>query len=172
MPPQNQIIPLIARDGSVLPVLKKAAPPIPQNIIADANKQFRREHKVRVRNARFTEEYNCRGLTFAAKLGWFDQVRTMLACHHYNKVGVLSNFDIDEFDLVIDVVRGDIVVYFDGSGTNVTHTGVVWSKKKTNGKLYLTVMSKWGSTSEYFHRHDRVPLGYGKSIEVWTDREI
>jgi hypothetical protein len=162
----------IARDGNTFEFIRKKVPPIHPSVIAAENVKYIREFGVRVRNARFTEEYNCHGLTFAAKLGWFDQVRSMLASHGYKKVSECLNFDIDSFPSNLDLVRGDIVVYYHLREDNVTHTGVVWSKRVRNGKLELTILSKWGNVSEYFHRHDKVPIGYGRSIEIWTDRDI
>ena len=175
MPPaQTAFIPyhFTARDGSLFIFAKKIAPQIPPQQIKDVNKIYKRDLNVRVRNARYTNEYNCHGLTFAAKLGWFDDVRRMLGCHSYIKVGSVINYDVDHFNPNTDVTRGDIVVYYDGNQANVTHTGIVWSKRTSKGKLYVTVLSKWGGYSEYFHRHDKVPIGYGKSVEVWTDRKI
>lgn len=77
MPPPN-VFPIVTRSGTVLGFEKKTAPPIPLADVVAFNREFRREFKVRVRNARYTNEYNCHGLTFAAKLGWFYDVRTML----------------------------------------------------------------------------------------------
>ncbi len=136
------------------------------------NAIYKRELGVRVRSAKYTNEYNCHGLTFAAKLGWFEDVRHMLVCHQYEKIGECINFDIDKITTSHEIVRGDVIVYYLGSESNVTHTGVIWSKRTVSGKIELTVLSKWGSQSEYFHRHDKVPVGYGKSIEIWTDRSM
>lgn len=162
----------IARDGRPFCFLRKSAPPLPQAMINQQNKIYKRTLGVRVRNARFTEEYNCHGLTFAAKLGWFDDVRNMLNSHGYTKIGSCVNFEVDNLMLEHPVVRGDIILYFLGNEDNVTHTGIIWNKKRRSSKLELTILSKWGNVSEYFHRHDKVPNGYGKSVEIWTDREI
>ena len=163
----------IARDGTSLNFSRKIAPKISPTVKDRVNKQFKSELGVRVRNSKYDNEYNCHGLTFAAKLGWFFDVRLMLKSHDYKQIGFCANFDIDKIPIDIPVMRGDIVVYYLGDESKVTHTGIIWSKRIRNGGLELTVLSKWGSHSEYFHRHDKVPVAvYGKTIEIWTDRNI
>lgn len=174
MPPAVPVVhfPFTARNGSRFTFAKKIAPPIPNADVEKINKEFKRKLNVRVRNAKYTNEYNCHGLTFAAKLGWFDDVRRMLNCHDYVKIAEIANFDIDTFDPAINISRGDVIVYYDGDVDNVTHTGIAWNKRTRKASLDITVLSKWGGLSEYFHRHDKVPIGYGKSVEIWTDRRV
>jgi hypothetical protein len=173
MPPTTyQQFPFYARDGSSFSFIRISAPPLPPTQINALNKQYSHDLGVRVRNARYTTEYNCHGLTFVAKLGWFDDVRRMLNCHSYRQIGFCANFDVDHFASDLDVARGDVIVYYDGDPDKPTHTGIVWGKRVVANKLWVTVLSKWGGHSEYFHRHDRVPAIYGKSLEIWTDRGI
>jgi hypothetical protein len=163
----------IARDGTPLLFYRTSAPLISPKDIADINKRYEKDLGVRVRNSRFSNEYNCHGLTFVAKLGWFDNVPDMLRCHGYTKIGDCPNFDVDNISTTEEIMRGDVVVYYNGSSSNPTHTGIVWAKGTRKGKLWITVLSKWGAHSEYFHRHDKVPvLDYGTTIEIWTDRII
>lgn len=161
-----------ARDGTNLFFYRTSAPLPSPTDIDGINKRYKNELGVRVRNARFTNEYNCHGLTFVAKLGWFDDVRKILSCHGYKQVGSCPNFEVDRIILSSEVIRGDIVVYYDGSPDKPTHTGIVWGKRILRRKLCVTILSKWGNSSEYFHRHDKVPIEYGKSIEIWTDRSV
>lgn len=161
-----------ARDGSNFQFKRVIAPPLPQSAMDAQNIVYKRKLGVRVRSTKYTNEYNCHGLTFAAKLGWFEDVRRMLTCHQYQKIGECINFDVDSISTTHTICRGDVVVYYLGHEANVTHTGVIWSTRTIDGKIGLTILSKWGAFSEYFHRHDKVPIGYGKSIEIWTDRNI
>lgn len=161
-----------ARNGVELSFFRTSAPKLPPSILEEVNKVYKRKFNVRVRNAKHSTEYNCHGMTFVGKLGWFDDVRTILASHGYNKIGHCVNFDVDKISYSENVSRGDVVVYFMGSEDNVTHTGTVWSTRKTAQGYEMTVLSKWGAHSEYFHRHDKVPIEYGKSIEIWTDRNL
>ncbi len=171
MPP-IAVFKFTARDGTDFEFRRIIAPPLPPSSMAAQNTFYKKYLGVRVRSAKYTNEYNCHGLTFAAKLGWFEDVRNMLTSHRYEKIGECINFDVDRITLTNGIVRGDIIVYYMGNESNVTHTGIIWSTRTVNGKLELTILSKWGAHSEYFHRHDKVPMGYGKSIEIWTDRNI
>lgn len=163
----------IARDGTPLIFSRTSAPmPAPLSIAAQ-NRRRIHELGVTVRNARFTNEYNCHGLTFVARLGWFDDVPSILNCHGYQKIGECANFEIDSISTTSDISPGDVVVYYNGDPSKPTHTGIVWESNIRKERLWVTVLSKWGNTSEYFHRHDKVPvIDYGKSLEIWTDRTI
>ena len=167
----DQAFPFIARDGTQL-VFYRTSQPLPSpGDIAKINTKYKTKLGVSIRNSRFTNEYNCHGLTFVGKLGWFDDVPSILRCHGYRMIGECVNLDVDEVDLSEEIVRGDIVVYYDQDPAIPTHTGIVWGRRKTRGKLFATILSKWGGHSEYFHRHDKVPANYGKSIQIWTDRD-
>jgi len=162
----------IARNGTELSFYRTSSPPLTPATLEQINKDYKRKFNVRVRNAKHSTEYNCHGMTFVGKLGWFNDVRNILGSHGYKKIAQCVNFDIDDITIEHDISRGDVVVYFMGTDDNVTHTGTVWSVRRTLSRLEVTVLSKWGAHSEYFHRHDKVPIEYGKSIEIWTDRSI
>lgn len=160
-----------ARDKTIFQFHRYTTPAVDPTEIASANKQFKKDLGVRIRTDKYANEYNCHGLTFAARLGWFFDVRGILKAHGYRMVGSYANFELDKIKQNTDIQRGDIIVYYDGVSDNVTHTGIVWSKRKNSStNLRLTILSKWGPLSEYFHGHDKVPDNYGKSFEIWTDR--
>lgn len=161
----------LARNRDEFLIADIVAPAPTPSDLGIINSQYKRNFNVTVRNAKYTNEYNCHGLTFAAKLGWFNDVDRLLAAHDFIRIALSPNMQVDELQPQHEVMRGDVVVYRDGA--LVTHSGVVWAVKKLHSKMYLTVLSKWGQYSEYFHRHDRVDMNdYGKTIEVWTDRAV
>lgn len=161
----------LARNNILFQIADITSPiPTPSDI-ARVNHQYKSKFNVEVRNAKYTNEYNCHGLTFTAKLGWFDSVDALLVAHDFIRIAHIPNLEIDELMPIYPIKAGDVVIYRDGQ--SVTHSGVVCNMRKRGGKTYLTILSKWGQYSEYFHRHDKVDMDdYGKTLEVWTDREV
>ena len=164
----------VARNGELFSYFRTSQPPVAEADIMSTNKDIKKLFKVDVRNARYSNEYNCHGLTFISRLGRFayfnDDVTRLLAAHNYKLIGSALNTDIDEITVSSKIVRGDVIVYTDG--ISVQHTGIVWSVKKTGLKYKIKILSKWGDLSEYFHDYNVVPPSYGKTVQIWTDRKV
>ena len=161
----------IARDKSSFEVTDSPFRRSSETDLKRANQELQRQYGVRIRRP-YVYEYNCHGLTFVGKLGWFADVRRLLNAHSYRQTASLINSDVDDFAVDEDIEEGDVIVYHDDSPARVLHTGLVWALTKRGSKMFLTILSKWGQSGEYFHRHDKVVPEYGKSVEIWTDRGI
>lgn len=164
----------LARNGTSFGVYDNPNKPISYADIRAINSGYRTNHNVQVRKD-YSNEYNCHGLTFAGKLGWFDifgagDVRILLTAHNFNQVSAIPNFSIDSLPSNSRIERGDVILYYSGDPVNVTHTGVVWKVSRNGNVATLTILSKWGVCGEYFHNYKKVPTEYGTSIEVWSDR--
>lgn len=173
-PIAGQRFTFVARNNAIFEFCRILNPPLPPDIVKETNKKWAKEYGVKVRNTQNANEYNCHGLTFVGRLGWFETVREMLVAHKFVKIAECANFEIDNVNPFDgwSIKKGDIVLYYNGSPDIVTHTGVIWETRKTQNGVKLTILSKWGMGCEYFHRHDKVTPTYGKSIEVWTDRSV
>jgi len=164
----------VARNGDLFSFFRTNQPPSSQAVIDTNDQLIKAQFGVRVRNAKYSNQYNCHGLTFISRLGRFayfqDDVTKLLAAHDYTQIGGALNMDIDELSLTSKIERGDVIVYYDN--LKVQHTGIIWTTRKVHGRTLMTVLSKWGDLSEYFHDYRIVPSSYGKTIQIWTDRRI
>lgn len=105
------------------------------------------EHSAQVRTGA-TGRYNCHGLTFGARRTCIDDVASIQK--------ILSD---DGYRIVppIDVMAGDIVVYYDDGV--VSHSGIV-VEVVTEGLQACRVVSKWGVVgAEFLHWVHRSPYG-------------
>jgi hypothetical protein len=105
------------------------------------------QHDAQIR-AEATGRYNCHGLTFGARRTCIDDVSSIQR--------ILTD---DGYRLVppMDVMAGDIVVYYDDGV--VTHSGIV-VEVVTEGLRTCRVVSKWGVVgAEFLHWVHRSPYG-------------
>jgi hypothetical protein len=105
--------------------------------------------------------YNCMGMVFASRRTWVepDQLAMILREDGFRKIEPS------------EAVRGDIVVYRDGSG-GVAHVGLVLSKYADvkDASWKVEVLSQWGADGEFFHDAYDVPSLLGTPQEYWTER--
>jgi hypothetical protein len=142
-----------------------------------------------------TPDYNCHGLTFVNRLGWFatmhmaapyelpglphaeaqdtdEHIRVFLRECSYRLI--VPVFDLKTGNLPADhpVRVGDIVLYLDPDKRQgrFDHSGVVVEviSQPVND---LKILSKFGMNGEYVHLLRQVPPEYPNFIEIWTDRE-
>lgn len=94
--------------------------------------------------------YNCHGLTFASRrTGISSPVSVRQALHEdgYTEVSKM------------DVLPGDIILYFDDRG-DVEHSGVVVEPPARDPLGIPLVYSKWGKYKELIHRANQCPYNF------------
>ncbi|MBV6493793.1 MAG: hypothetical protein LDLANPLL_01816 [Turneriella sp.] len=94
-----------------------------------------------------TEVYNCHGMVFAArrtKIIENADVQTILNEDSYHEIPFM------------EVLEGDIIVYFAGDG-DAEHSGVICRIQDLQGVRMIFVVSKWGALGEYIHKHNECP---------------
>lgn len=110
-----------------------------------------------------TSIYNCMGLVFASRRTWVDTEYTRL---------ILRGDEYQRIDNLFDVRVGDIVLYKNNKGKDITHVGIVAEiiPQISTASFGFKVMSKWGANGEYIHFIEDVPELLGHPSEYWTDR--
>lgn len=86
--------------------------------------------------------YNCHGMTFASRRTQVfetDEIEKILHDDKYEEVS------LDE------VLPGDVVLYFDESGYDIEHSGVVVTRPTPETLRIPHVYSKWGKGPEVIH---------------------
>jgi hypothetical protein len=98
-----------------------------------------------------TPFYNCHGMTFASRrTGIFesDTIRQILMEDGYVEVTKEN------------VLAGDVILYFDGTG-DFEHSGIVISPPRPDNLFVPLVCSKWGKYAELLHQGNNCPYNFG-----------
>jgi hypothetical protein len=110
------------------------------------------------RPTRVSLQYNCHGLTFAAR-------RTAIT----DGESIQAILDDDGYVSVVEdgVEAGDIVVYSEDG--DYSHSGIVTKIDPVGNAKVIWVLSKWGKAHEVIHRvHDCPYAGHpGTEIRFW-----
>jgi|SRR5690348_14248562 len=109
-----------------------------------------------VQRTEMSASYNCHGLTFASHRTRIidDAVLRILSDDQWHEIGIL------------EVLPGDIVVYFSEEG-DPNHSGLIVEKDPLGVHL---VCSKWGSAGEYIHRLNDCHSMYGPNKKFFRCR--
>jgi len=158
------------KDRGSLPLYTRSREFIPNEIrleshpirLQAAKALWEKEHpQAKLRSS--TSIYNCMGLVFASRRTWVDPEYIALILHgdEYQRV---AN--------IFDVKIGDIVLYKDNDGKDITHVGIVVEviPEIITASFQFKVISKWGADGEYIHSTEDVPERLGHPSEYWTDR--
>lgn len=86
--------------------------------------------------------YNCHGMTFANR-------RTGIEVNS-ELVKILKEDDYDEIKNNMDLLAGDIVLYYSDTG-DIQHSGMIISPPIEGLSNTIKVLSKWGSGYEVIH---------------------
>lgn len=190
------------RDGKEIPVYEGIPLIPDNNKIQAITKRFRDDYGINSERRKADYNYNCHGMTFIGKLGWVgciipqedrniivpgatqrnketkiekDIIEEILIGNGLHRIVRLNDRKVDLLPEDANVKIGDIVVYKVSrmQGEVIQHTAVVVKVNIFNNKICnLQVLSKMGVYGEYFHAFRKVPLEFGKIIEIWTDREV
>ena len=93
----------------------------------------------------------------------------MLDDNGYQIIARTENIEVSLPEGLSEFKIGDIALYKSKrlNGFSIDHSGIL--AKFSPDPI---ILSKFGLGGEYFHPIDHVPQGYGKIVEIWTDREI
>lgn len=94
--------------------------------------------------------YNCHGMTFASRRTWIfetDDINLIIKDDRYIEVSL------------VDVLPGDIILYFSNTG-DVEHSGIVVVGPSQAALNVPTIISKWGIYCEFIHAANNCPYNY------------
>jgi hypothetical protein len=141
-------------------------PEEPVGRIAGYHRRFRQKYPLNQLRRQATTAYNCYALVFANRRPWmgFESVQPVM--------------DDGGFRPLVygeEPIAGDIVVYFDETGTEVLHVGVILEMRSllqsgTGPPHVPLVLSKWGSGPEYVHIASHCE--WGSNYRILTERPL
>jgi hypothetical protein len=154
----------------------------------------RQSGQVGVRRRGPTADYNCHGLTFVNRLGWFasmhmgaphelagtpraeaedtdEHIRILLDDCGFRRIVTLPNMKVDLLEQGHGAQLGDVILYLDSgkAHSRIDHSGIIIGVISQPWPD-LRVLSKFGMNGEYVHPYRQVPDAYPTTIEIWTDR--
>jgi len=163
--------------------------------------QLERESPSRGRRRRGPDlTYNCHGMTFVNRMGWVgaqraprlvlpslrspaakdpdSDVLAMLTGNGYCCTCRVPNYQVDPMPRRPAVDLGDVILYRNRAqpeGHQIGHSGIVVAVEEGGaaggGIDDIKVLSKMGMAGEYLHSYRDAPEVYGRTIEIWSDRE-
>jgi hypothetical protein len=93
--------------------------------------------------------YNCHGFTFASRRTWIDDSALVPK--------ILFEDGFEQIKKTLDVLPGDVVVYFDQNG-KAEHSGIVVEAPSSGTGLGIPrVVSKWAKAHEVVHWANQCP---------------
>jgi hypothetical protein len=101
--------------------------------------------------------YNCFGMTFAC-------ARTTVGPESVQMI--LDNDGYTEIQNAVDVLPGDVIIYYNDNG-EIEHSGIVVSKPQDERTNIPWVVSKWGKYSEVCHQAYDVPYRPIAQVSYW-----
>ena len=124
-------------------------------ILVDWAKRLRQQYPNARPRTSPSAQYNCHGLTFAARRTWV-----------YKSISIATILDDDQYEEVSwsEVLPGDIVIYYSEEG-DPNHSGVV---VEAGGTLVAPIIcSKWAHAGEFVHGLRDCPNMYGPNTEFF-----
>ncbi len=139
---------------------------------------FQREKSEAMLRSKPTKNYNCHGLAYANRRAWIQSDQQFDPSSHQVDPTTQLILDIlrdDGYQPISqsEVEIGDIVLYRDGTGGRIFHSGIVVAVDSLLGNPtndILLIMSKWGPYGEYLHAPFEVPDEYPRYLEYWSER--
>lgn len=150
--PSGESLPLQTRRGADIPNhLDRVAATINQTW---DDREQERAHRPLCRRSPANPNYNCHGMTFAARRVWVPELVSILDDDGY--------VEIEERE----VLPGDIAIYFAQTTGFLEHSGVVVQSPTVVAGTAM-ICSKWGAGGEFIHAAHASPYSGGATIKYY-----